>query len=148
MLTPESPGPDDVPSGGWIVNEDLDAFDHLVPKTTIDHLLSEEERKKAEQERKEFEAVGRTLFLKHLKEVCGDMDFWPESEVYPMAYELASNWLASDMLSPAELRESLLMIEGPLYSLMDRFWASIREAWEDALEDRPPKSFGATGDHS
>jgi hypothetical protein len=32
------------------------------------------------------------------------------------------------------------------HPLMDRFWAIFREAWEDALEGRPPKTFGATGD--
>ena len=40
----------------------------------IDHLVSEEERQKAEQERKEFEAVDRTMFL-------------TEEALYPVFYE-------------------------------------------------------------
>jgi hypothetical protein len=83
MPTPDSPGPDDVPSGGRVVPLDDHDFDHLLPKTTFDHPLSEEGRRKAEQ---------------HLKEIYGNLDFLsPESDVYPMAYELASDWLASGM---------------------------------------------------
>ena len=63
MLTPESPGPNDDPSGSRVAWLDDDAFDNLFPKTTIDHLLSEEERQKAAEEAREFEAVGRTMYL-------------------------------------------------------------------------------------
>ena len=79
MLTPESPGPNDAPSGGGLVWLDDDDFEKLFPKTTIGHLLSEEERQKAEQERKEFEAVGRTLFL-HLAEVLETVRKAPEGQ--------------------------------------------------------------------
>ena len=99
MLTPEPPGPNDNPSVGRVAWLDDDgAFDKLFPKTTIDHLLSEEERQKAQQERKEFEAVGSTLFL-------NEAEFYSEAEVYPMAYELTRGWIASGVVGPDALRE-------------------------------------------
>ena len=98
------------------------------PETTIDHLLSEEERQKAEQERKEFEAVGRTVFL-------NDAEVLLESEVYPTAYEAMCGWIATRVVSPDEIREQLLMLHGPLDPLTSIF----REAYEDALAGRPPR---------
>ena len=128
MFTPESTGPDDAPSGGRFAWLDDDAFDHLFPTTSIDHLLSEEERQKAEQERKEFEVVGRTLFL-------DDAEVLPEAEVYTTAYEVMCGWIASGVVSPDEIRESLSMLRGPL----DPVPSIIREAYEDALAGRPPR---------
>ncbi len=129
MLTPESPGPNDAPSGGRLVWLDDDAFEKLFPKTTIDHLLSEEERQKIERERKEFEAVGRTLFLKDMSEVL------PEAELYAIAYEVMCGSIASGVVSPNEIREQLSMVHGPLYPVTP----IIREAYEDALAGRPPR---------
>jgi hypothetical protein len=128
MSTPESPGPHDVPFGGLVLLPDDDAFDKLLPKTTIDHLLSEEERQKAEQERKEFEAVGRTLFL-------SAAEAFPEAEVYPMAYEAACRCIASGVVSADEFREQLAMTHWPL----DPVWSIIKEAYEDVLAGRPPR---------
>lgn len=61
MLTLESRGPNDAHFGGQVIDMDDDAFDKLFPKTTIDHLLSEEERQKAAEERREFADVVRTM---------------------------------------------------------------------------------------
>ena len=52
------------------------------PETTIDHLLSEEDRQKWEQESREFEAVGRNLFLS-------------EASLYPIFYGMVCEWMAS-----------------------------------------------------
>src|SRR4051794_38341141 len=123
MSTPESPGPHDIPFGGRLSWLDDDAFDKLFPKATIDHLLSDEERRKAEQERKEFEAVGRTLFL-------NDAEVLPESEIYPTAYEVMCGWIATGMVSPNEIREQLSIFHGPP---LGPGTSIIREAYEDAL---------------
>jgi hypothetical protein len=122
MLTPESPRPDGPPFGGQVVSLDDDEFDKLLAKTTIDHLLSEEERQKAAEERREFEAVGRTMFL-------------TERSLYPVFYESARERIASGA-SPDEIREELLMLaEGA-----DREFASlVRDAYEDVLAGRPPR---------
>ena len=82
MLPSELPGPSDVQFGGQVVSLDNDAFDELFPKTSIDHLLSEEERQKAKRERWEFEAVGRTLFMN-------------EASLYLFFYELVCERIAS-----------------------------------------------------
>jgi hypothetical protein len=128
MLTPESPGPSGAPFGGQVLSVDDDEFDELFPKTTIDHLLSEEERQKAAQERKEFETVGRMLFL-------SDVEALPAAEVYPVAYESVCGCIASGVVSPDEIRESLSRLDGPL----DPVTAIMREAYEDALAGRPPR---------
>ncbi len=121
MLTPESPGPSHAHSGGQVVSLDDDAFDKLSPKTTIDHLLSEEERQKAEQERREFESVGMTMFLN-------------EAKLYPTAYEFVCERVASGV-SPDVIRGELPMIpETP-----NRLASIMREAYEDALAGRPPR---------
>jgi hypothetical protein len=59
MSLPESLSPFNKIFGGQVVPDP--AIDRLVPKTNIDHLLSEKARQQAEQERKEFEAVGRDM---------------------------------------------------------------------------------------
>lgn len=129
MLTPESPGSNDAPYSGQLVWLDDDAFEKLFPKTTIDHLLSEEERRKAEQERKEFETVGRTLVL-------NDAGGLPDAEVYSIAYESMCQSIASGMVSPDEIREQLSMFHGPP---LEPGTSIIREAFEDALASRPPR---------
>src|SRR5438034_11720831 len=93
MLIPESPGPNNI-QGGRVVS--WPTIDKLVPRTTIDHLLSEEDRQKAEQERKEFEAVGRTMFLN-------------EAELYPIIYESAGQRMASGV-SRDEIRAEMRML--------------------------------------
>jgi hypothetical protein len=134
MMTPESQGPNDAPSGGRVVWLDDDAFDKLFPKTTIDHLLSEGERQKAEQERGEFEAVGRTLFL-------NEAGALPEADVYRIAYESMCRCIASRMVSPDEIREQSSMLHGPP---LERGTSIIREAFEDALAGRPPRFSSAS----
>ncbi len=126
MLTPESPGPHDVPFGSRVPWLDDDAFDKLFPKTTIDHLLSEEERRKVEHERREFEAVGRTMSM-----------FLLERSLYPVFYESACEQMASGV-SQDEIRAEMTM----LADTEDSTFASIvREAYEDALAGRPPRFF-------
>src|SRR5262249_51236793 len=118
MLTPEFPGPHDVPFGGllpWLIN---DNFDKVFPKTTIDHLLSDEERQKAEQERKEFEAVGRRMHLVEMQQV-----------LYSVVYDAACEEMAAGT-SPEEMHaEMVLLADTP-----DLDYASIvRQAYEDVL---------------
>lgn len=93
-----------------------------MPKTSIDHLLSEEERQKTEQERREFEAVGSTLFL-------------DEASLYRVVYERVCKRIVSGV-SPDVIRGELSMFlrtADPLDSI-------IRTAYEDALAGRPPRS--------
>jgi hypothetical protein len=120
MFAPGSTGPNNFPFGGHVVPDpDLDK---LTPKTTLDHLLSDEERRKAELERIEFETVGQTMFLK-------DRDlYWP-------VYESASERIASGVSQDEIRREMLMIAETP-----DLPFASIiLEAYEDVLAGRPPK---------
>jgi hypothetical protein len=107
--------------GGQVVSLDDDAFDSLLPKTSIDHLFSEEEGQKAEQERREFEAVGRTLFVN-------------EASLYPMFYELVCERIASGV-SPDEIRGEMSIFTKPA----DLFGPVFLEALEDALAGRPPR---------
>ena len=122
MQTPESPVPNDVPSGGRIVWLDGDDFDKLLPETTIDHLLTQEERRNVEQERREFEAVGKAMFM-------------TRENVYPLFYDAARERIASGV-SPDEIRAEMVALEeGP-----DLPWISIvREAYDDLLAGRPPR---------
>src|SRR5262249_50033835 len=85
MLTPESPGPNDVPSGGRVVWLDGDAIENLFPGTTIDHLLSEKERQKAEHERKEFEALGRRMDLIETEQVLYSLCYDSAVSGWPLA---------------------------------------------------------------
>jgi hypothetical protein len=120
MFTPGSPGPNAFPFGGHVVPDpDLDK---LTPKTTIDHLLSDEERRKADLERIEFETVGHTMFLS-------------DSDLYLDVYESASEKIASDVSHEEIRRERLMIAETP-----DLPFASIiLEAYEDVLAGRPPR---------
>jgi hypothetical protein len=122
MLTPKRPGPNNAQSFGQLVSLDCDGFDKLLPKTSIDHLLSEEERRKAEHERREFEAVGRTMFR-------------TEKALYPIFYETASERMTSGV-GQDEIRAEMIM----LADTPDLEFASIiRQAYEDALAGRPPR---------
>jgi hypothetical protein len=122
MFTPESPGGHDDSSGGHVSWLDDHDFDKLFPKTTIDHLLSEDDRRKAAEERREFEAVGRTMFL-------------TERSLYPVFYESARERIASGA-SPNDIRDELLMLAADA----DLEFASvIRVAYEDVLAGRPPR---------
>jgi hypothetical protein len=101
---------------------DGDGFDNLLPKTSIEHLLSEEEWRKAEHERREFEAVGRTMFL-------------TEQALYPIFYQTASERMTSGV-GQDEIRAEMMM----LADTPDLEFASIvRQAYEDALAGRPPR---------
>jgi hypothetical protein len=124
MLTPESPGPNDVPSSGRVVWLDGDAFENLIPRTTIDHLLSVEERQKAEQERKEFEALGWRMALIETEQV-----------LYSLFYDCVYERMAA-RTSPEEIQaEMMLLSDTP-----DEAFASIvRQAYEDVLAGRPPR---------
>ncbi len=122
MLPPESPGPSDAQFGGQVVSLDDDAFDELLPKTSIDHLLSEEERQSAEQERWEFEAVGRSLFMN-------------EAALYPFFYELVCERIASGV-SPDVIRGEMSIFT----KAADVFGAVFLDALEDVLAGRPPRS--------
>ena len=124
MLTPESPGPHDLPLGRllpWLTDDD---FDKVFPKTTIDHLLSEDERRKAEEERREFEAVGRRMDLIATEQV-----------LYSLFYDSACEGMAAGT-SPEEIQaEMMLLSDTP-----DEAFASIvRQAYEDILAGRPPR---------
>jgi hypothetical protein len=122
MFTPESPGGHDDSSGGHVSWLDDHDFDKLFPKATIDHLLSEDDRRKAAEERREFEAVGRTTFL-------------TERSLYPVFYESARERIASGA-SPNDIRDELLMLAADA----DLELASvIRVAYEDVLAGRPPR---------
>jgi hypothetical protein len=120
VLIPGASGPYGIHFSGHVFPHA--AIDSLLPKTTIDHLLSEEDRRKAEQERKEFEAVGQAMLL-------------TEENLYPAFYELAIQRVASGG-SADEIRREMLILtqvcEIPFASIM-------REAYEDALAGRPPK---------
>jgi hypothetical protein len=124
MLPPESPGPNDVPSSGRVVWLDGDAVENLFPRTTIDHLLSEKERRKAEQERKEFEALGRRMDLIQTEQV-----------LYCLFYDSASGGVAAGA-SPEDIQaEMMLLSDTP-----DGAFASIvRQAYGDVLAGRPPR---------
>jgi hypothetical protein len=122
MFIPEYPGAHDDSSGGRVAWLDDHVFDKLFPKTTIDHLLSEDERQKAAEECREFEAVGRTMFI-------------TERSLYPVFYESACERIASGA-SPDEIREELLMLAEDADG---EFASVIREAYEDVLAGRPPK---------
>jgi hypothetical protein len=125
MLIPESPGPNNNQLGGQVVSwPTLDelALDEVVPKTTIDHLLSEEERRKAEQERKEFEVVGRMMDLS-------------EVELYPIVYESACEKIASGMSHDDIRVEMMMLADTPDLP----FGSIIRQAYEDVLAGRPPR---------
>ena len=119
MFTPESPGPHDDSAGGRVDWLDDHAFDKLFPKTTIDHLLSDEERKKAR--RREFEAVGRTMFL-------------TERSLYPVSLRVRER-IASGA-STNDLRDELLMLAADADV---EFASIIREAYEDVLAGRRPR---------
>jgi hypothetical protein len=122
MSNPELPGPNDPHPGGQVVNLDNDGFEELIPKTTIDHLLSEEERKQAAEERREFEAVGRSMAL-------------TEGSLYSVFYESARERIASGV-SVHEIRQEMLV----LAKLVDEEFASaLCEAYEDVLAGRPPR---------
>jgi hypothetical protein len=126
MLTPKSPGPNDAHTGGQVIALDDDAFDKLLPETTIDHLLSEEERLKAAEERREFEAVGRTMFL--------------TESLYPGIYESVRERLASGVSYDEIRAEMSMLLKRPDLADPDLKIASvIREAYEDALAGRPPR---------
>jgi hypothetical protein len=126
MLTPESQGPNDAHSGGQVIDMDDDVFDKLFPKTTIDHLLSEEERHKAAEERREFEAVGRTM--------C-----WTVG-LYPMVYESARKRLAAGVSSDEIRAEMSTIAQGPdLDEPECPIISAIREAYEDVLAGHPPR---------
>jgi hypothetical protein len=121
MFTPKSPGPNGNPSGGqpvWLYDE---ALDKHTPETTIDHLLSEEDRQKWEQESREFEAVGRNLFLS-------------EALLYPMFYKMVCERMASGV-NPDVIREEM----STFHEHADRFGSIFLEAFEDALAGRPPR---------
>jgi hypothetical protein len=123
MLTPKSPAPDDAHTGGQVISLDGDAFDKLLPKTTIDHLLSEEERLKAAEERREFEAVGRMMCL--------------TESLYPFIYESVRERLASGV-SYDEIRVEITMLL-QRRDVVEPDLTIVREAYEDALAGRPPR---------
>jgi hypothetical protein len=104
----------------WLDSES--SFDELVPKTSIDHLLSEEERQKAEEERREFETVGRSMFL-------------TEESLYPIFYAGVYERIAAGV-SQDEIRAEMAMLAD---TPDDTFAAIARTAYEDALAGRPPK---------
>jgi hypothetical protein len=95
----------------------------LVPKINIDHLVSEEEHQKAEQERKEFEAAGTNMYL-------------TKEKLYPVYYESARETIAFG-ISPDEIRREMLMLNEtpdlPLNSIE-------REAYDDDLSGLPRNS--------
>jgi hypothetical protein len=98
------------------------SFDRLIPKTTIDHLLTEEERQKAAQERKEFEAVGREMFL-------------TKEYIYPCFYNSARCRLDAGE-SPDEIRALMSDLE---QASDDPMISIILEAYEDVLAGNPPR---------
>jgi hypothetical protein len=129
ILTPESPEPNDAHSGGQVIDMDDDAFDKLFPKTTIDHLLSEEERRKAAEERREFEAVGRTM--------C-----WTVG-LYPLVYASTRKRLESGV-SYDEIRAEISTFPlGPAREDPENpeaiIFSAIRDAYGDVLAGRPPR---------
>lgn len=122
MLTPEPPEPEDTRFGGRVVSldsdDDLNAL--VVPRTIIDHLLSESERLKAEQERKEFEAVGSSM---------------TDEEIYPLVYACARDRIAAGVSQDeieAEMRLIASMPDFPNASV-------IRQAYEDVIAGRLPR---------
>jgi hypothetical protein len=110
--------------GGQVVS--LDSTDNLdglvVPRTIADHLLSEDERVKAEQERKEFEALGSALFLN-------------AEYIYPIAYEFACERVASGATRDQIQSEMTMVAANPDLP----FAAIIRQAYDDVLAGRPPR---------
>src|SRR4051794_13245278 len=121
MMTPESPEPNESMYCGQVVSLDDEALHKLTPETTIDHLLSEEDRQKWEQESREFAAVGRNPFLS-------------EASLYPMFYEMVCEQMASGV-SPDVIRGAI----SKCHEHSDRFGSVFLEAFEDALAGRPPK---------
>ncbi|SIN81236.1 hypothetical protein SAMN05444166_1028 [Singulisphaera sp. GP187] len=97
--------------------------DQVVPPTTTDHLLSEDERLNAVRDREAVEALGRELDRRLMRQA-----------MYPIYYDAARKQVAAGVSHEAiraELNIRLADIE-------DEFDASVaREAYEDALADRP-----------
>jgi hypothetical protein len=123
MLTPESPEPEDIRFGGQVVS--LDSDDELnalvVPRTIIDHLLSESDRLKAKQERKAFEAVGKRSMT--------------DEEIYSLVYACARDKIAAGV-SQDEIEAGMMLIA----SSPDFPNASIvRQAYEDVIAGRAPR---------
>jgi hypothetical protein len=126
MSIPNSQGPDDRQGGGKVFS--WPTMDQLLPKTSIDHLISEEERQKAQQERQEFEAVGRNLFM-------------TEEALYPVFYRSACSKLAAGVSHDEVHAEMMLLADIP----DDPFAVIVRQAYEDALAGRPPKCSSPLG---
>ena len=124
MLPPKSPRWTDIYGGGQIIDSDEVAFDKLIPKTTIDHLLSEEERRKAAEERREFEAVGRRM--------------GSTKSLYQIVYECVRQRLSGGM-SEDEIRVEMAMFPAILEDADQKVVSVIREAYADALAGRPPR---------
>jgi hypothetical protein len=121
MVTPGSPGSNDANPGGQIVSGDELVLGKLLPTTSIAHLLSEEKRQKEAQERREFEAVGKSMFLN-------------EATLYPMAYESVRERIASGASTDVIRGELSMLRDTP-----DLYASMIREAYEDVLAGRPPR---------
>jgi hypothetical protein len=99
---------------------------HLVPSTSIDHLLSPEQRQHARQDRDALAALGRQMDQRAVSPVT----------IYRVFYEFARKMIA-DGISPEELRAQWLpLTDGHPDST---FAAAIREAYDDALAGRPPR---------
>ena len=124
MSNPESLAPDDIPMGGQVFA--LDTKDHIdrlvVPRTLADHLFSEHGRLSAEQERKEFEAVGSELFLR-------------EEDIYPIFYRSTTERIAAGASRDEILSEMMAVVARSELP----FASALRQAYEDALAGRPPK---------
>jgi hypothetical protein len=103
--------------------EHEDVLADLVPTTSIDHLLSEEERQHAREDRDAVEALGREMERRETLPT-----------VYSKIYEAARRMLAAGF-SPKKIRAEMRPLTD---SAPDQEWASItRDAYEDALAGRP-----------
>lgn len=102
----------------------MPSIDDLVPTTSIDHLLSPEERLLARQAREAFEELGREM---------GRRQAWEAT--YRVLYDLAREQLAGG-LSPDELRAEMAELAD---TDDEEFATTVRAAFEDVLAGRPPR---------
>jgi hypothetical protein len=99
--------------------------DELVPGTTVDHLLSSTEQQHAIEECGEFESLGKEMD-----------DSQTRAALYPILYETALEQVTSGVSHDAIRAElvSLVQTDNALYTSI------AREAYEDALAGRPPRT--------